>query len=98
MSRREKAKAVSVMHTDAASPRIAICRYPAVITIVGSRRSYAMTAGAQVDLDEVVGDCDGVPLTLAEALGPHLSHFDIVAADPSAQTVSQAPGADDSEE
>lgn len=97
MSRREKAKAVNAS-LEASAPRIAICRCPAVISVVGSRRSYSMTAGAQVDLDDVVGDCDGVPLTLAAALGPHLAHFDIVGPAPVAPTVSQALGADDSEE
>lgn len=48
----------------------------AVIEVSGSMRSYRLTAGAQVDLDEVIGhDGDGVPLSLGEALGPHLVHF-----------------------
>lgn len=97
MSRRDKAKTLTAA-TDQAAPRIAICRCPAVVSVVGSRRSYSMTAGAQVDLDDVVGECDGVPLTLADALGPHLAQFDIVGAAPVAPTVSQALGADDSEE
>lgn len=79
-------------------PRIAICRFGGVINVSGAVRSYSVTAGAQVDLDEVVGHCDGAPLTLEAALGPHARHFELLGPAAAEPTPSPAPGAIDSEE
>lgn len=79
-------------------PRIAVCRFPAVINVNGARRSYSLTAGAQVDLDEVIGHCDGEPLTLASALGPHAVHFELLSPASAEPVASPAPVAIDSEE
>lgn len=74
-------------------PRIAVCTCPGVIYVNGSRgRAYQLTAGAEVDLDEVIGDCAGEPVTMADALGHHLSFFTEAA--PSAGSTSVAPAAD----
>jgi hypothetical protein len=61
------------------APRIAVCTYPGVIEIRGSVRSFALTAGAEVDLDAVVGmhgqGAAAAPVTLAEALGAEYLAF-----------------------
>lgn len=58
--------------------RIAVCTFAGEIGVGGSVRSYRLTAGAEVDLDEVVGiDGNGAPTTLEAALGPYAAHFEL---------------------
>lgn len=76
----KKSPGQPVMTSPTPGPRIAFCRFPGVIHVVGRQ---PMTAGAQVNLDDIVGHRGDVPETLADALGPHLQHFEPVgAADP----------------
>lgn len=63
-------------------PRMAVYASDAPLAVVGRVRSFGpMVRGAEVDLDAVV-DHDGArnPVTLADALGPHLANFTITGA------------------
>lgn len=59
------------------TPRTAVYASDAPLAVVGRVRSFGpMVRGAEVDLDAVVDhDGDGRPVTLAEALGPHVHNF-----------------------
>jgi hypothetical protein len=88
MAKNSKTPGQPAMTQPVPGPRIAVCRFPGVIHVVGRQ---PMTAGAEVNLDDVVGQRDGAPVTLAEALGPHLQHFD----DRVGQASPQPPVADE---
>ena len=77
MAKTTKLPGQPTMTTPPDGPRLAVCRFPGVIHVVGRK---PMTAGAEVNLDEVTGHRDGVAETLADALGPHLQHFELVRA------------------
>lgn len=68
--------------------KIAICQLTSEVSVLGARASLRIGPGAQVDLDQVIGDEAPVrdatgavvqparPCTLADALGPALLvHF-----------------------
>lgn len=55
--------------------RRATCISDLTVSVLGSRESMAIGPGAVVDLDLVVGDREGRPETLADALGPLVAHF-----------------------
>lgn len=70
-------------------PRIAVYASDAPLSVIGRVRSFGpMARGAEVDLDAVVDhDGAGRPVTLAEALGPHVDNFTIAGAVPAAAPV-----------
>lgn len=50
----------------------------APVTILGTKGSVTIAAGWTGDLDQVIGETDDHPLTIAEALGEDLlRHFEI---------------------
>lgn len=73
MAKNPKPHGQPAMTKPAPGPRIAVCRFPGVIHVVGRQ---PMTAGAEVNLDDVVGYRGDEPETLADVLGPHLQYFD----------------------
>lgn len=80
----------------AKAARLAVCSYPGTLEVFGSVRCYKLTAGAVVDLDEVVGfrghGRAAVPETLEASLGEYLAFF-TAPASPAATTTRQAPPA-----
>jgi hypothetical protein len=62
------------------------------LTVLGSKEAVSIGPGSVVDLDRVIGETAGVPLTLGDALGPHIQHFEI--APRAAQRQTAARGAD----
>jgi len=62
------------------APRMATSRYPAAIQIAGSVRSCVIRCGDVVALDEVIGEGPSGPVTVADALGHLVAHFDSSAA------------------
>lgn len=74
-----KALSKSEKAAPAAGPRLAVSRFPAPLHVSGGAPKV-IRCGDVVNLDEVVGECDGVPVTVAESLGAYLSHFDVVGA------------------
>jgi hypothetical protein len=65
----------------AAPPKPAICRHPGPFQVIGTGPravSVFVTAGAHVDLSQIVGDGPDGPLTLEDALGPHVKFFEPV--------------------
>lgn len=75
------------------APRLMVCTYPGILEVSGSVRCYKLTAGAVVDLDEVVGlrghGRAAVPETLETSLGEYLAFFTAPAL-PAATTPRQA--------
>jgi hypothetical protein len=60
--------------------KIAICRLDDCSVTVRNGLGRRMGNGAVVDLDDVIGThCSGAPLTLADALGDLVTHFEVVA-------------------
>lgn len=59
--------------------RIARCTGDIQLQLLGSRESVSIGRDSQIDLDQVIGESDGRPVTIEEALGPHIVHFDIQA-------------------
>jgi hypothetical protein len=58
----------------AKAPRIFVCTSASVITVNGTGPhgvGLRLTAGAQVDFDQVIGDGPDGPCTLEQALGPY---------------------------
>lgn len=54
--------------------RIAQCIKPLRLNLLGSKSSVAISEGWRGDLDQVIGvDGKGVPVTVANALGHHLT-------------------------
>lgn len=78
--------------------RIAVCTYDGPLEVRGRVRSFGpLTRGAEVDLDAIVDhDGAGVPVTLGEALGPHVEHFEIIGA-PRAAEAAPARGHEEGE-
>ena len=58
--------------------RIATCKGPITVSILGTRDAVSIGQGWQGDLDQVVGESGGRACTVADALGPELlQHFEI---------------------
>lgn len=77
-------------------PRLYVCTAQTLITVHGAGPQgvgKVLTAGAQVDFDEVVGHGPDGPVTLEQALGAHAQTFFTPATMP-----ASAPMAQDSEE
>lgn len=56
----------------------------------GTRRTVAIVPGTRVDLDEPIGDCDGHPVTLAQALGSYAALLREDAPEPSVPRTRKA--------
>ena len=62
----------------AAAPRMFVCTASTVIAVHGTGPqgvSLVLTGGAQVDFDQVVGHGPDGPVSLEQALGPHVKFF-----------------------
>lgn len=59
--------------------RIATCKRPLNITVLGNQGSVLITEGWHGDLDQPIGLTDRGPFTLADGLGGHLTeeNFDL---------------------
>lgn len=57
--------------------RIAKCTSDLQLHLMGNEASVAIGLGWEGDLDQVIGRTDRGPMTVADALGPHLTplHF-----------------------
>lgn len=53
--------------------RIATCLTPLTLHLLGNVSSVAISQGWQGDLDQVIGKTDRGPMTVADALGHHLT-------------------------
>lgn len=53
--------------------RIATCVRPLLLNLLGNQASVAISEGWEGDLDQVIGKTDRGPMTVADALGPHLT-------------------------
>lgn len=81
--------------------RRATCTAPLQLSVLGTRGSVQIAQGSEVDLDQVMGEQDDRPVTLEEALGPHLVHFAIERPAPPVvrnRMVTKAPAVASSEE
>lgn len=61
-----------------AAPRMFVCTTESVVTVSGTGPNgigKRLTAGAQVDFDEVIGAGPEGPCTLEQALGPYAATF-----------------------
>ncbi len=56
--------------------RMATCVADIQLSVLGSKESVQIAKGSEVDFDRVIGESAGVPVTLEQALGPHVQHFD----------------------
>lgn len=57
--------------------RIATCVGDIQLQLLGSSESLSIARGSQVDLDRVIGESDGQPMTVEAALGSHVHHFEL---------------------
>jgi hypothetical protein len=53
--------------------RIATCVRPLTLNLLGNQSSVAISEGWEGDLDQVIGKTDRGPVTVADALGHHLT-------------------------
>lgn len=53
--------------------RIAKCTAPLVLNLLGNQSSVAISEGWEGDLDQVIGKTNRGPMTVADALGHHLT-------------------------
>lgn len=62
--------------------RIAKCTGNLQIDLLGNETSVAIRAGWEGDLDQVIGRTDRGPMTVADALGPHLTPLNFRESEP----------------
>jgi hypothetical protein len=60
--------------------RIAECRSDLKLQLMGNQSSVAIGKGWKGDLDQVIGVTDRGPMTVADALGPHLTDTNFLVA------------------
>lgn len=74
--------------------RIAKCIRPLQVNLLGNRSSVAIGEGWQGDLDQVIGEStDRGPMTIADALGPHLNDSNFEIAAPAKSSAKASPAA-----